>query len=470
MKKMWKRLVVVISAVFITIIILEIFLRVTATIWIYSTRRNPDLESMSINGSKNRNEKVVVCYGDSFTFGVGGLPDRTYPDHLQKMLKEIQGNNEVVVINRGMSAYNSARILAVVKEERDLERYSPDVVIIMLGDQNYWDLWGFNLGEKRYILKGKIQNLLYRIRVFRLVKLLIKNIREVMFRYNSNKKQKFAALEESTGNVNKEKKIEKNIKEICDRGDKFLAQGAINKGINCFKEALKLATGKRSLSYVYYSLGYTYTSLKKYNKAIEYFIKGIKTDPAFSINYRGLGYAYEYSGEYSSALIHFKTALEKNPFDYESCRGFVDMCIRLDRRDYGIAILKKFMKYNPALKNFIGVLESKNDFEKVIDIWLERDLCELVKICQQKGCKVIIMNYPYPATANHVLEKVAKKMHLVFVDNYAIFKDKWLLYSSGLVSGAEFYSLDGHCNSKGYELIAQNIVKKIQEFNILDLK
>ena len=90
---------------------------------------------------------------------------------------------------------------------------------------------------------------------------------------------------------------------------------------------------------------------------------------------------------------------------------------------------------------------------KKLNEWLEKDLEDIVGLCNKANIKLIIQNYPYPyAVANRILESVALRHSVSFIDNY-MFVDK-LARQHGL----RIYILDGnHCTLKGHHMIAKNV-------------
>jgi lysophospholipase L1-like esterase len=70
----------------------------------------------------------IVCLGGSSTFGYHNGDGGTYPVLLEKSLKQTSGNANIEVINAGFPYYNSASVLALLREE--VSRYDPDVITL----------------------------------------------------------------------------------------------------------------------------------------------------------------------------------------------------------------------------------------------------------------------------------------------------------------------------------------------------
>jgi lysophospholipase L1-like esterase len=70
------------------------------------------------------NAKIIICFGDSLTFGTGASNGMDYPSQLSKMIGR-------EVINRGMPGDTTSTALRRLK--RDVLSIDPDIVLITLG-------------------------------------------------------------------------------------------------------------------------------------------------------------------------------------------------------------------------------------------------------------------------------------------------------------------------------------------------
>ena len=118
----------------------------------------------------------ILCFGDSFTFGVGAASGEDYPSQLEKLLNVQAGAKRFTVINRGVGGHNTAQILSDFRG--CVDDINPDAVVVMAGCHNPWNLWGYNEYKKGNTFWVRTQKLLYRVRVFKLVKLLVGNIKD----------------------------------------------------------------------------------------------------------------------------------------------------------------------------------------------------------------------------------------------------------------------------------------------------
>lgn len=86
-------------------------------------------------------EPVILCLGDSLTEGYGIAPEKSYPQRLERRLRE-EGHPKARVINAGISGSTTA---SAVSRLRWQLKARPDVVILALGGND--GLRGLDLGQ-----------------------------------------------------------------------------------------------------------------------------------------------------------------------------------------------------------------------------------------------------------------------------------------------------------------------------------
>jgi hypothetical protein len=79
-------------------------------------------------------ELVVLCVGDSHTFGFGVEPQEAYPVQAEEILR--RHGVRARFINAGTPGRNSSQVREVLQPM--LERYRPQVVIVWAGANNQW--------------------------------------------------------------------------------------------------------------------------------------------------------------------------------------------------------------------------------------------------------------------------------------------------------------------------------------------
>lgn len=121
---------------------------------------------------------TVLCVGNSITKGDGAPPGQSYPELLEKLLREKHPELGAKVVNAGVSNATTTLLLQRLPDQlRDLR---PDVVTFMAGDPNYWFNYGRNLfrqkqnpGSSWAKLRWKLDKFLGSFRSVNFLRLLI---------------------------------------------------------------------------------------------------------------------------------------------------------------------------------------------------------------------------------------------------------------------------------------------------------
>jgi hypothetical protein len=78
--------------------------------------------------------RVILCVGDSFTYGFGSAPANSYPRRTEARLRE--GGGDWRVVNAGWPGNHSANVLHDV--ERTCTAYRPDLAYVLIGCNDVW--------------------------------------------------------------------------------------------------------------------------------------------------------------------------------------------------------------------------------------------------------------------------------------------------------------------------------------------
>ena len=134
--------------------------------------------------------RTVLCVGDSYTYGGNVTGKQAYPSPLWLKLKETAPG--IRVVNRGHCEYNTSQILAELPG--DLSAFKPDVVILLAGSSDRWNIIGAKPGDKTFIYRpdyngslyddslwpSETQNAFMRLRVYKMARAIYLNAK---FRY-----------------------------------------------------------------------------------------------------------------------------------------------------------------------------------------------------------------------------------------------------------------------------------------------
>ena len=161
-----QKLLLIISGLFVALALGEGFFRIAG--FVASNTKRADSEK---NGSYK-----ILCVGDSSTYGLGASdPEKfSYPARLQQILDERAHTGKFDVINLGIPGINSSQVLNRMRS--NIATYRPDLVIIMVGINDPWNLEESNIltfydasGFETLVMD--LDLLINRLRIYRFLKL-----------------------------------------------------------------------------------------------------------------------------------------------------------------------------------------------------------------------------------------------------------------------------------------------------------
>lgn len=471
----WQKILLILFGLLLTLVILEIGLRIGG--FVLSSAQ----EYMNWLAIKQRGEYRIICVGESTTF-------MGYPAQLDDILNHSGSRIKFTVIDKGVPAINTNWIIDHL--EKNLETYKPDMVIAMMGINDY----GEHL-PREAVATSKVTFLFQSLKTYKLIRFLwlhsLTKAKEVMF-YKSNGDRLFP------GNLIriklKEVFAEPVTKEDATKG----ATGSSFKKIDAY---LKL--GARELS----------RGKGNFSRAEDAFKKAIKIDPQNINAYIGLGWVYRHKLQAARAINAFKKALEINPVDVGSYEGLGWMYIELGEMSLAKEIFSKIIsiapKYTAAYNCLSWLLQSEgkheqaeeqlqkaialnpdreNSWRQLATLYLQGRKDDLAQQCFRKADQLRLNNPSYSVTSRNYLrmEEILnrRKVQLVCVqypvrnieplrrifDKYTniIFVDNESTFKEALgQEGAKEYFIDmfggdfGHCTNKGNRLLAENIANTI---------
>ncbi len=171
--KIFKKFIAVCFGIIFVFASAELVLRGIGAV--YNHKHGVDADETAF---KRTGEKVILFLGNSFTLGAGAPPGFGYPDHLRKMLDEKYGKGKYQIVNKGRGNVNTRYILENLN--KNLDETEPDLVVMMAGQPNRWNLYGYGdyieeIGGKGETTWQKIYNLLDHSKVYKFFALLDKH-------------------------------------------------------------------------------------------------------------------------------------------------------------------------------------------------------------------------------------------------------------------------------------------------------
>lgn len=151
MKKIKKYIFAFFLTLFLSLLFLEIILRIIGGIY-QKTRKNEFLDNKN-NWSK---KITILTLGDSHTYGGNIKWEQTYSYILWEKLRHQKKDLSISLINKGKCEYNSSQILYELNE--NLKKYNPDYVIILVGSSDFWNLIDPLSKEDLYIKNPNYDN------------------------------------------------------------------------------------------------------------------------------------------------------------------------------------------------------------------------------------------------------------------------------------------------------------------------
>lgn len=419
MKSVLRRIFfITLPSIFIFLIILELTLRIGGNL--YTRYRNPEIYSKAT--VSNSGAFTILCMGDSYTEGFGASITNSYPRKLELLLQE-GGLKNIAVLNIGRGGNSSSLLLKKLSE--DIDKYRPNMIVIMIGGNNYWNLEQSNYfilcskWEEFRLLADKI---LSSLKIYKLLKIGWINFKSKVYKNDRSIPTKYGIHK-----INRKSEVIKN------EGVKLIYMGDFNLAMGKFKNALTIDKNNYG---AHFWLAHIYISFKSYDLAKEEIWQAINLMNEDDV----LSYIYR----------------------------IVDLAIRLRDKDCELGKLNNYFKNkyvkNKELIKIIGEVEHLLKEQNMRDKVLAYDLREITRFINEKGIRLILQSYPQesPWYANKVVRKIANEYSAPFVDNEKIFKER-LKY----LDRATFFVSDGHCNAQGYGIIAENIYNALVKYKLL---
>ncbi len=437
----------------------------------------PEFRTDETSVSSTQHSVKVMAVGDSFTHG--GLVEghETYTAHMRQQLKA-QNVDHVQVMNKGICELNSHELLK--RYPRMLEKYNPDVVVLLVGATNRFNPWDYDLHKNRNPWTVFMSWLSDR-RVTKMARFIKLNLAGHHKHLNDKQAQDLMFLNlRPTRNITTahdqhmqyiEQMTAIDYAENADAlGQAWLIFNngyraeAINVVIDAVnRQRMSALDGGFALAHFYFEGGemakaqdqirqlkarfpdnplvfqaevyYAYRMARwykdqlKYDDAIDQYMEAIVLEPNADYFYYEMNKLYELQSHFDSRAMHqkLKAKLKQVP---------------------ALALSELFMDH-------IRMYEHKQEWDDGIEGWIRHDLDQIIRISQQKGVRLVLQNYPTDYTlANRVIEQLREQWNLPMVDHHAIFKT---------LDPIDDYVLDDdHCSSRGHAVMAQNIINVLK--------
>lgn len=434
------------KVIFTTFIIIMIVCLVELGLWIEGyiiLRLNQP--SNVISKIKDKDEFVILCLGDSYTFGIGVDYQDSYPRHLENILDENPPKiRRFKVYNLGIPGSNSSQLANNL--QCNIDKYNPDLLIVMTGRNDLWNFADINTFS-----------LLDHLRLYKLVRIIGVNLKDKI----QNKMTNIAiAKTNSTDHCKvKNKNIKrKNITPEADQqvviGHNLFEQGRFNLAKKCFLKALQFDPNNVGANR---HLGTIYREEAKYELAEKCLKEALAQNEEYEdlSAYLELGMVHQVQRKYKLAKGELKKAVLDSDLTYLALNELLLLYKNKEEFYKDIEDFRRGIKDKDILAKIDRLLRFQKD-EEFIYTMMSRNLIKINKISKKNNVRILLQTYPTLDTITKNICKMAEEYHIPLVDNRLIFHKK------------DFFVGDGHCNTEGYRIIAQNTYRTLIKEGIID--
>ncbi len=434
------KVTLVILGFFLFLILLEAGLRLSGFI-VRSAQEYRNRQALQQKGTYR-----IMCVGESTTAN-------QYPSDLERILNQRHTGIRFSVIDKGVGGTNSVVIAAQL--EFNLNRYHPDMVVAMMGNNDRGIVYYKDIPEAE-------TKLFHYCKAYRLMRLLWVRILA--------KAREAATFKKALVNN------PKNDRAYVELGQSYRVQGKRSQAEDAFKKAIELNPRNGP---AYAELGWLYLAQGKISLAEDLFKQAIKMNLRNGPAYAELGWLYLAQGKLSQAEDAFKQAIALNPQNAGASIGLGQLYRAQGKLSQAEDVFKRVIEMNPQNDRTYGTLsvlygemgkpelaeayaQKANSLRLGYDNSVTRDNYRKLKaISDARGIRVVCVQYPMRSIES--LKKIfeGNEEGVIFVDNERVFKDvvKKDGYNAYFVDmfGGDF----GHCTAKGNRLLAENIANAI---------
>lgn len=433
----WQKILLIIFGIFLFLICLEIGLRIGGFLVLSLQEYKNDIYF------SQKDEYRILCLGESTTQG-------EYPVFLEKELNQYKIMIKFRVIDKGRKGVNTAIIVSQL--ENNIDRYKPDLVVTMMGVNDYGPHLPSELASSLRILA-----VVKSFRVYKLLRLIL--LHASMKAQTLTETNTFSPINAS----------------IYALGVFYMEQGKIDEARQAFVRSIEL-NPNNELPYL--ELGRIYKSQNKVNEAESFFLEAADINPKNAWAYFELGNLYRAQGKAEQIQQAFGKSIELNPNNNSAYVGLSDWYRLQGKLNESEQILSKAIELNPKNDHFYAALATvygeMGNLTRLKEYWMKanrirqeyykpvtiNNYFKLKQILDRRRIRLVCVQYPVRSIVP--LKKIFEDQKgVIFVDNEEIFKN------AILKDGYRTYFYDmfggdfGHCTPKGNKLLAANIASVI---------
>lgn len=382
---------------------------------------------------RTKNTFNILCLGDSFTQGTGAGTEDSYPKQLERLLQQ-NINKNIIVANNGMSGNTSSLLLNNL--EKEINKYNPRLIIVMVGINNRWNYTEssyFNLYRDNIGFWDRLGKDFSNWRVYKLIKIVSLRIK------SKTDKDNMQDLNADRIRNILIAGIKSDSLDLYDIGLSFYSEGKLDLARQKYIEALNIDSSNYA---ALLQLALIDICRKQYRLAKEEIWQAIYTVDSKS-------YAY-----YVNVIFNLLDQFQDNSINPK----------------FELIKLKEYLEENYEESNKKSLLRMINaklkiyENDTILTEIIKYDLKEIIKISKNRKVAIILQTYPrnWYFLFNNAIREISREYNIVLVDNERIFEEE-----AKHIDIERFFVPDGHCNAKGYGIIAENTYKTLIEHKLL---
>ncbi len=402
--------------------------------------------------SRASDRYVVVCVGDSYTACPGVPAGGTYPSQLEQMLNAASPDHRFQVLNLGLSGQNTTSLLDELPG--NLERYRPHVVVLMTGGANLWDYSGMHAFQDANSASARLRDLLYRVRIFKLARLLA-----LRFTRTGDPQVPNPGRRETFGDAptHPPMHLVQRPSQSTIQGQAAFRAMRLEQAYQLFQEALRVNPQDRM---ALPDMAMTCALTRRWDEAEKWALEALRLEPGRAVSYSMLAGIYASKGQREKALDAYAQGLERGDdrFGMKERAKVMDALLSFATRAELLAMsdrLERAARTSPRLIPFIQQIRDPDGAQARVHQWVAQDVGRAIDLCLARGIPIVVMNYPLSPMANDLYQRVADQRGVSFVDNKAVF--------DRLPDPRAYLIADGHCNQAGNACVAGNVLGAVLE-------
>jgi lysophospholipase L1-like esterase len=437
------------------LLVVEGILQVGAySVWKSAKRRAQSSAAAPIPATLAENARVVLCIGDSFTYGSGASsPEGAYPLQLQRALGESAGEKRSWhVVNAGWPGRNSAETAARLPDL--LARTKPDFVVTLVGMNNRWN------EADAAAVSNESESWAWRWRTKRLFAIAARAAgdRSASSEFGEIR----AALQDPARAAAARDDLLRRRSAIADSADgESVAQlvetlywagyrdEAIDAGLRALARLGESAAVHRELVAPLARVG-------RLSEALQHAHEALRLAPEDADAHRALALALRLSGNpresvrelaRAFAADHDEEMLERQLRRRAYAAGF-----RGDRLTEAIADVPLERETRARFLDIAEVARTKTESSEDS---LPGDLARIARLARESGSRPLFLTYPHsgrPSSIDEAILDAAIELRVPCVDLVPVFDD-----SARTIPAVELFVADGHCTDRGYAIVAEEV-------------